>query len=140
MNNASMTPEELKGLIRTVPDFPKPGIQFRDITTLIGNGEGLSSSVHHLANMARASGAQKIAGMEARLTASASLLPRGVEFAAVGYGCTSASSVLGSDAVATQIRAGADVAEVTNPLESVLAACRALGQIGDASSVAPAMA
>ena len=66
MNNASMTPEELKGLIRTVPDFPKPGIQFRDITTLISNGEGLSSSVHHLANMARASGAQKIAGMEAR--------------------------------------------------------------------------
>ena len=66
MKNASMTAEELKALIRTVPDFPKPGIQFRDITTLIGNGEGLAASVHHLANMARDLGAQKIAGMEAR--------------------------------------------------------------------------
>ncbi len=33
----------------------------------------------------------------------------------------------GADAVAAQLRAGADVAEVTNPLEAVLAACRALG-------------
>ncbi|MFM8222412.1 MAG: adenine phosphoribosyltransferase, partial [Planctomycetaceae bacterium] len=32
-----MTPDEahLKSLVRTIPDFPKPGIQFRDITTLI---------------------------------------------------------------------------------------------------------
>ncbi|KEO89551.1 adenine phosphoribosyltransferase [Erythrobacter longus] len=57
---------ELKALVRTVPDFPKPGIQFRDITTLIGDGAGLSSSIHHLAKIARAKGAQKIAGMEAR--------------------------------------------------------------------------
>lgn len=61
-----MTPDELKTLIRTVPDFPKPGIQFRDITTLIGHGEGFAASVRHLADMARAQGAQKIAGMEAR--------------------------------------------------------------------------
>jgi adenine phosphoribosyltransferase len=61
-----MTPDELKSLIRTVPDFPKPGIQFRDITTLIGHGEGFAASVRHLADMARAKGAQKIAGMEAR--------------------------------------------------------------------------
>ena len=66
MHNASMTPEDLKALIRTMPDFPKPGIQFRDITTLIGHGEGLAASVHHLANLARDRGAQKIAGMEAR--------------------------------------------------------------------------
>ncbi len=61
-----MTPDALKSLIRTVPDFPEPGIQFRDITTLIGDGEGLAASVHHLAEMAAAIGAQKIAGMEAR--------------------------------------------------------------------------
>ncbi len=61
-----MTPEELRALIRTVPDFPKPGIQFRDITTLIGHPQGLAASVRHLAEMARACGAQKIAGMEAR--------------------------------------------------------------------------
>lgn len=63
---APMTPDGLKALVRDVPDFPKPGIMFRDITTLIGHGEGLASCVHHLAQMAQAKGAQKIAGMEAR--------------------------------------------------------------------------
>jgi len=66
MSTQPLTPAALKALVRTVPDFPEPGIQFRDITTLIGHGEGLASSVHHLAQMARAKGAQKIAGMEAR--------------------------------------------------------------------------
>lgn len=61
-----MTPEELKSLIRTVPDFPKPGIQFRDITTLIGHGQGLAATVDHLAQRAKQRGAQAIAGMEAR--------------------------------------------------------------------------
>lgn len=61
-----MTPEELKALIRTVPDFPEPGIQFRDITTLIGHGAGLKASIGHLAERVGASGATAIAGMEAR--------------------------------------------------------------------------
>ena len=61
-----MTPEALKALVRTVPDFPQAGIQFRDITTLIGDGEGLAASVAMLAERARAGGAQRIAGMEAR--------------------------------------------------------------------------
>ncbi len=61
-----MTLEDLKALVRTVPDFPQPGIQFRDITTLISHSDGLAASVRHLADMARAGGAQKIAGMEAR--------------------------------------------------------------------------
>jgi len=66
MSAAHPTLAELKGLIRTVPDFPHPGIQFRDITTLIGHKEGLAGSVAHLAERAKAGGAQKIAGMEAR--------------------------------------------------------------------------
>ena len=61
-----MTPEALKALVRTVPDFPQAGIQFRDITTLIGDDEGLAASVAMLAERARAGGAQRIAGMEAR--------------------------------------------------------------------------
>lgn len=61
-----MTPDQLKALVRTVPDFPEPGIQFRDITTLIGHGEGLRSAVAHLAERAAAADAQLIAGMEAR--------------------------------------------------------------------------
>lgn len=61
-----MTPDELKSLIRTVPDFPSPGIQFRDITTLLGHGGGLAASMRHLAEAADRAGAQAIAGMEAR--------------------------------------------------------------------------
>jgi adenine phosphoribosyltransferase len=61
-----MTPADLKALVRTVPDFPEPGILFRDITTLIGHGAGLAASVRHLADRARAAGADLVAGMEAR--------------------------------------------------------------------------
>ena len=61
-----MTPNELKALIRNVPDFPKPGILFRDITTLIGNGPGLAAAVAMLAGQARTAGAEAIAGIEAR--------------------------------------------------------------------------
>ncbi|QIG54359.1 adenine phosphoribosyltransferase [Altererythrobacter sp. BO-6] len=61
-----MTPDELKGLIRTVPDFPQPGIQFRDITTLISHPLGLAATVRLLAERAKALGAEAIAGMEAR--------------------------------------------------------------------------
>lgn len=61
-----MTPEQLKALVRTVPDFPAPGILFRDITTLISHGAGLAASIGHLARMAQAAGAEAIAGMEAR--------------------------------------------------------------------------
>ena len=49
-----------------MPDFPKPGILFRDITTLIGHGQGLAESVRHLAERAEAAGAEAIAGIEAR--------------------------------------------------------------------------
>lgn len=61
-----MTPDELKTLVRTVPDFPEPGVLFRDITTLIGHGAGLAATVGHLAERARDAGAEAIAGMEAR--------------------------------------------------------------------------
>jgi adenine phosphoribosyltransferase len=61
-----MTPEELKALVRSVPDFPKPGILFRDVTTLIGHGAGFAETVTLLAQRAQACGAQAIAGIEAR--------------------------------------------------------------------------
>ncbi|WP_408587775.1 adenine phosphoribosyltransferase [Novosphingobium sp.] len=61
-----MTPEDLKALVRTVPDFPAPGILFRDVTTLIGHGQGFAAAIAHLAERAQAAGAQAIAGMEAR--------------------------------------------------------------------------
>jgi len=66
MSTPHLSPIDLQALVRTIPDFPHPGIQFRDITTLIGHAQGLASSIHHLSDMARATGAQKIVGMEAR--------------------------------------------------------------------------
>jgi adenine phosphoribosyltransferase len=61
-----MTPDQIKALVRTIPDFPARGIQFRDITPLIGHGEGFRASIDWLANAAHEAGAQAIAGMEAR--------------------------------------------------------------------------
>src|SRR5580704_2388309 len=44
-----MNVDELKKLIRDIPDFPKPGILFRDITPLIGNARGLAAIVDQMA-------------------------------------------------------------------------------------------
>lgn len=61
-----MTVEDLRTLVRTIPDFPKPGILFRDVTTLIGDGPGFAAAVDHMAVRAQAAGAEVIAGIEAR--------------------------------------------------------------------------
>lgn len=59
---------DLKSLIRDIPDFPKPGIIFRDITTLLNNAEGLQYTIDHLAEKCHAAGlsAEYIVGMESR--------------------------------------------------------------------------
>jgi len=44
-----MTAEEIKKLIRDVPDFPKPGVTFRDFTPLIGDARGFAAVVDQLA-------------------------------------------------------------------------------------------
>jgi adenine phosphoribosyltransferase len=41
--------DKLKALVRTIPDFPKPGIQFRDVTTLLLDPAGLAASVDAMA-------------------------------------------------------------------------------------------
>jgi adenine phosphoribosyltransferase len=46
---STMTVEEIKKLIRNVPDFPKPGIMFRDFTPLIGDARGFAAVVDQLA-------------------------------------------------------------------------------------------
>ena len=56
---------DLRGLIRTIPDYPKPGIQFRDITTLLASGDGFREAVNALASR-HAGRAGKVAGIEAR--------------------------------------------------------------------------
>lgn len=58
--------DDLKRLIRTIPDHPRPGVQFRDITTLLGDSFGFKASVERLADQLRSVDAQKVAGIEAR--------------------------------------------------------------------------
>ena len=57
---------DLKSLIRDIPDFPKPGIMFRDITTLLRNPQGLSYTIDSLAEKCSAMSADYVVGMESR--------------------------------------------------------------------------
>lgn len=57
---------DLKTLVRSIPDYPKPGIIFRDITSLIEDSAGFRESVEQLAARHRDKGITKVAGIEAR--------------------------------------------------------------------------
>lgn len=56
----------LKDTIRDVPDFPKKGIIFKDITTLLKNPESLSLAAEELFNLAKNKKITKVAGIESR--------------------------------------------------------------------------
>ena len=56
----------LADAIRTIPDYPKRGIMFRDITTLLGNAEAFREAVEQLSAPFRGAGITKVAGIEAR--------------------------------------------------------------------------
>ena len=58
--------DNLKSLIRTVPDFPKPGIQFYDITTLLKDPYGLRTSIDRLVEMIDDPNVDTVIGIEAR--------------------------------------------------------------------------
>src|SRR4051812_43650378 len=58
--------ESLKSLIRDIPDFPKPGILFRDITPLLIDPAGLALSIELLANPFRGKGIDLVVGAESR--------------------------------------------------------------------------
>ena len=64
--SADASNADMKALIRTIPDFPKPGIQFRDITALLLDGPGFSLTVDRLADIARPLKPDLIAAVEAR--------------------------------------------------------------------------
>ena len=61
-----MSADTLRSLIRSVPDFPKPGIMFRDITTLIGNGPALQECVELLYAHYRDDSISAVVGIESR--------------------------------------------------------------------------
>lgn len=57
---------DLKSLIRNIPDYPEPGIIFRDITTLLINARGFRQAVDELVQPYAGQNIDKVAGLEAR--------------------------------------------------------------------------
>ena len=57
---------DLRALVRDVPDFPSPGILFRDITPLLANPEAFRAAVFAMAAPYRGVGLSKVLGIEAR--------------------------------------------------------------------------
>lgn len=58
--------DNLKNLIRTIPDYPKPGIMFRDVTTLFADAQGFKATIARLAEPYRTEPIDAVAGIEAR--------------------------------------------------------------------------
>ncbi len=58
--------EKILSSIRTIPDFPKPGIQFKDITTLLNNPDAFGTLMRHLQERYTGRGLDYVAGIDAR--------------------------------------------------------------------------
>lgn len=61
-----MTKEQFKSLIRNVPDFPKKGIQFKDITTALKNADCLRWIKNEVVNLYKDKGITQVVGLESR--------------------------------------------------------------------------
>jgi len=59
-------PLDLRRYIRDIPDFPKPGILFRDVTPLLGDADALRAAVRALAEPFRRDGVSQVLGIESR--------------------------------------------------------------------------
>jgi adenine phosphoribosyltransferase len=66
MSPSDASKVDLRSLIRDVPDFPKPGILFRDVTPLLGNGPAFRACIARLCERLAPFKAQAIAGIESR--------------------------------------------------------------------------
>ena len=58
--------DALKSLVRTIRDFPKPGIEFRDISTLLSDGAGFSAAIDAMTVIARLLNPDRIIAIDAR--------------------------------------------------------------------------
>ena len=66
MASTDVTLEELEAAIRNLPDFPQEGIQFKDITPVLGNARLLDGSISHLLGEHTADTVDVVAGIDAR--------------------------------------------------------------------------
>lgn len=60
------TPTQIRAAIRDIPDFPKPGILFRDITPVLADAGLFRAAIAEFAEICRGAKAEKIAGIDAR--------------------------------------------------------------------------
>jgi len=60
------TSSDLKQFIRTIPDYPRPGVMFRDITTLLGNPVAFRRAIDELVQPWAGAKVDRVAGIEAR--------------------------------------------------------------------------
>lgn len=61
-----MTLEEVKGIVRNIPDFPIPGIQFKDLTTAFINSDALKCMKEEMLKLYADKGITKVVGIESR--------------------------------------------------------------------------
>lgn len=69
LNHVGIRPiglEDLHRYVRTIPDFPKPGIQFKDISPLLADARAFREVIERMAHNVGREGAQCIVGLEAR--------------------------------------------------------------------------
>ncbi|SNR62134.1 adenine phosphoribosyltransferase [Methylobacillus rhizosphaerae] len=89
----------IKSLIRTIPDYPKPGVQFRDITTLLKDADGLRQVVDALVERYADANIDKVVGIESRgfIVGAAVAYKLGVGFVPVRKKGKLPGDVLGHD-------------------------------------------
>ena len=130
--------DHLKSLIREVPDFPKPGINFYDITTLLKHPEGLRSTVDALAAEFEGEKIDSVIGIEAReqMLARIGQLPDAV-LASVGGGSNAIGifhpftadegvELIGIEAAGHGIDSGAHAATICAGREGILHGSRSM--------------
>ncbi|MFC6439574.1 adenine phosphoribosyltransferase [Bowmanella sp. JS7-9] len=61
-----MTPEQIKSSIRTIPDYPKPGIMFRDMTSLMAHPQAFQATIDQIVAHYKGIKFDKVVGTEAR--------------------------------------------------------------------------
>jgi len=66
MTQTAPTPSEIERAIRTIPDFPKPGIQFKDITPVLADARLLAGSIDLLADNFQPGSVDAVVGIDAR--------------------------------------------------------------------------
>src|SRR5713101_279107 len=66
MTTPVLTPADLQAAIRNIPDFPKPGIQFKDITPVLANPRLFSGSIDLLTDSLKPGSVDAVVGIDAR--------------------------------------------------------------------------